>query len=110
MNQIIKLDNFSNIFEIPLTNINPNFSFTSTLSNQSFYFNFRTIEDKLYFSISKDDIYLFNNMGIKYNIALNYTSIYYFDKGYFFFYSSVPNIEPTYENLGKYIKLYYGEF
>lgn len=110
MNQIIDLNEFNNIFEIPLTNINPNFSFTSSVSNNSFTFEFRTIKDEIYLSILKDGIYLFNNSNIKYGIALNYTSLYFFDKGYFFFLNSIPNIKPTFDNLDKYIKLYYGEF
>lgn len=107
--QLIKNNTFSNIYEIPLESYNPNFNFNISLSNKNFDIFFKTIKNQVFCSVMLDGVYLFNNANIKYDIVMNYTSLYYFSKGLFFFNSSKANIIPNYKYFGNYIKFYYGE-
>lgn len=69
---IIDIDNFSRVYEIALQPI-PNQEFSTTINNQIFNVDVRTLaDDKTYITIKKDDVTLCNNANIKCDVDITY--------------------------------------
>lgn len=106
---IENLDNFSDIYEINL-NAQPNSEFTTTINNQIYRFDIKTlIDNKTQISIFKDDEFIGGGFV---KVGLNYCFMSEKENGAFFFLKNTNSnlIDFNFSNFGNELKLYYAVF
>lgn len=99
---------FKTVYEIPIEKSVYNQTFSCQVSDYTFEFEIRIINNKLLLSIKLGDKILLDSTPIKTNFPLNLLTMNLFDKGYFFARSSKNNEASvsTYDD----VRLYYGSF
>lgn len=98
----------SRIYSIPLP-ISPNCSYSVTLGEHTFSFEWRYME-KMHLYIRLGDKILFNGHVVKFGVVLNQITKHIFDKGEFWFYSEGNgDREPSWEAI-KAGSFYYESF
>lgn len=108
--QIDNLDIFDNVYQINLSAI-PNQNFTSTIANNSFYFNVITFNSgQTRITITLGDLVICNLANIKTGLNLNFCSKH--NTGAFFFLQTrgSDDINFNYSNFGNELGLFYGTF